>query len=269
MGPTGKRITAALIAVALLVAATGFALSQSLTSTSDVRIVAQKLEDGRIEFGLEQDGERILPRTRFFPANAEVGRWLKSSPVEVEAAAPGAVDYDASPVSELRAEVSPGNNSNKPGVTNQSTVVWSAQHHHGLGYRVLLGLTGSSSHGLYNTGALAVYCDADAGVDDPLWVTVYAFPAILGVESKANLREGGSRASYAFSAYGETSRDGVNVTDQQVQIVGASDLWRKARVSEYITFSLPTGNSYIQVAFDLREAMKSPVVERLDRCGEY
>ncbi len=83
MGPTGKRITAALIALALLVGATGFALSQSLTSTSDVRIVAQKLEDGRIEFGLEQDGERILPRTRFFPANAEVGRWLKSSPVTI------------------------------------------------------------------------------------------------------------------------------------------------------------------------------------------
>ena len=91
MGPTGKRITAALIAVALLVGATGFALSQSLTSTSDVRIVAQKLEDGRIEFGLEQDGERILPRTRFFPADARVGRWLKSSAVtiEVEAAAQG------------------------------------------------------------------------------------------------------------------------------------------------------------------------------------
>ena len=84
MGPTGKRITAALIAVALLVGATGFALSQSLTSTSDVRIVAQKLEDGRIEFGLEQDGERILPRTRFFPADARVGRWLKSSPVTIE-----------------------------------------------------------------------------------------------------------------------------------------------------------------------------------------
>ncbi len=84
MGPTGKRITAALIAVALLVGATGFALSQSLTNTSDVRIVAQKLEDGRIEFGLEQDGERILPRTRFFPADARVGRWLKSSPVTIE-----------------------------------------------------------------------------------------------------------------------------------------------------------------------------------------
>ena len=80
----GRRITAALIAVALLVGATGFALSQTLTSTSDVRIVAQKLEDGRIEFGLEQDGERILPRTRFFPASAQVGKWLKSSAVSVD-----------------------------------------------------------------------------------------------------------------------------------------------------------------------------------------
>ena len=80
----GKRVTAALIAVALVVGATGFAFSQALTSTSDVRIVAQKLEDGRVEFALEQDGERILPRVRFFPADARVGRWLRSSPVTVE-----------------------------------------------------------------------------------------------------------------------------------------------------------------------------------------
>ena len=90
MNSVWKRITAALFAVALLVGVTGFALSQSLTSTSDVQIVAQKLEDGRIEFALEQDGERILPRTRFFPVDAEVGRWLRSSAVTVELEAPGA-----------------------------------------------------------------------------------------------------------------------------------------------------------------------------------
>ena len=78
------RTAAALFAVAMLIVGTSIALSQSITSTSDVRIVAQKLEDGRIEFALEQDGERILPSTRFFPADARVGRWLKSSHVSVD-----------------------------------------------------------------------------------------------------------------------------------------------------------------------------------------
>ena len=49
------------------------------------RIVAQRLDDGRTEFGWQPaDGERVLPRARYFPADAEVDRWLNSSPVEVD-----------------------------------------------------------------------------------------------------------------------------------------------------------------------------------------
>ena len=80
-----KWLVATLAATAIIIGAIGFALGQSITGTSDVRIIAQKLDDGRIEFGLEQDGEQILPRARFFPTNARVGRWLKSSPIEVSA----------------------------------------------------------------------------------------------------------------------------------------------------------------------------------------
>ena len=54
---------------------------------TEVRIIARRLEDGRIEFGVqERDGsgwaDRILPSQRFFPA-AGGARWLGSSPVEV------------------------------------------------------------------------------------------------------------------------------------------------------------------------------------------
>ena len=55
------------------------------------RIVAQRrLADGRTEFGFQPppwqpDGAgRILPRSRFFPTNVGVGRWLQSSPVTVD-----------------------------------------------------------------------------------------------------------------------------------------------------------------------------------------
>ena len=56
----------------------------------EVRVAAQLLADGRMEFALQErqaDGEweeRRLPRRRIFPANATVGHWLSSSPLTVE-----------------------------------------------------------------------------------------------------------------------------------------------------------------------------------------
>lgn len=63
---------------------------------AEVRIVAQRVSDGRVEFGVQQLapdggwGERLLPRRRFFPVDARVGRWLVSTPV-VLAVGDGAV----------------------------------------------------------------------------------------------------------------------------------------------------------------------------------
>ena len=49
------------------------------------RIVARRLDDGRTEFGYQPQGEeRVLPASRYFPANATVGRWLSSSAVIVD-----------------------------------------------------------------------------------------------------------------------------------------------------------------------------------------
>ena len=65
----------------------------------EVRIVARKLESGRIEFGLQQRssddtwGDRQLPRVRFFPTTAGVGRWLASSPLILRTSRPA--DRDA------------------------------------------------------------------------------------------------------------------------------------------------------------------------------
>ena len=55
----------------------------------EVRVAAQLLADGRMEFALQEReadgtwGERRLPRGRFFPADTRVGRWLGSSPLTV------------------------------------------------------------------------------------------------------------------------------------------------------------------------------------------
>ena len=52
----------------------------------EVRVAAQRLADGWTEVALQERqpdpwGARRLPRARFFPADAEVGSWLSSSPL--------------------------------------------------------------------------------------------------------------------------------------------------------------------------------------------
>lgn len=63
------------------------------TATAEVRITAQRLEDGRTEFALQQRdhghwSDRILPSRRFFPAEPAPGRWLNSTPIEVSVPIP-------------------------------------------------------------------------------------------------------------------------------------------------------------------------------------
>lgn len=58
--------------------------------SSEVRIAAQRLGDGRVEFALQvregsEWGQRILPSRRFFPATGS-GRWLTSSPLNLSVA---------------------------------------------------------------------------------------------------------------------------------------------------------------------------------------
>ena len=83
--------TATLLAV-LAAGATSAAAQQAGADEqmgSGVRIVAQRLTDGRIEVALQQRstgdqwGERLLPARRFIPAEVRVGRWLAGSPLTI------------------------------------------------------------------------------------------------------------------------------------------------------------------------------------------
>ena len=81
---------------ALLAAVVALDLAQTTQAQSGDeqtgRIVAQRLADGRTEFGWQPTGgARVLPSARYFPADAEVDRWLNSSPVEVGGEAIGRI----------------------------------------------------------------------------------------------------------------------------------------------------------------------------------
>ncbi len=83
----------AALAVLLIIAAAGSATMVAQAQSGgevEIRITAQRLEDGRTEFALQQrDGDgwsdRIAPRSRFLPAEPPVDRWLVSTPVTVAA----------------------------------------------------------------------------------------------------------------------------------------------------------------------------------------
>ena len=82
-----SAIGLSVVIVALVLSTT--ARGQQDDSNVPMRIGAQRLHDGRTEFGLqvwdgEQWGETVLPGSRFFPSTARVGRWLNSSFLTLE-----------------------------------------------------------------------------------------------------------------------------------------------------------------------------------------
>ena len=103
-GLSGRRRVAC-VAVAMALAVLGGTVVGSPVAAQqsvdvEVRIVAQKIEDGRIEFGFQERAPGnswsiiTLPRVRFFPTTASVDRWLASSPVPVGTHARGGTSAD-------------------------------------------------------------------------------------------------------------------------------------------------------------------------------
>ena len=87
-GLTVSRWLAVGVLVVLAGLAGTIALVQAHSAPSEVRIAAQKHEDGRIEFAIQQRegdewGNRIRPSSRFLPAEPSIGRWLSSTPVTI------------------------------------------------------------------------------------------------------------------------------------------------------------------------------------------
>ena len=85
----GAAIAVVLVAATSVFVTTAVAGQDTTDGSGEVRIVARKLDSGRIEFGLQQRqadnswGDRQLPRVRFFPTTARVGHWLASSALDL------------------------------------------------------------------------------------------------------------------------------------------------------------------------------------------
>ena len=124
--PRALRWLRVCVAAAGLVAVVAGAVAASPVAAQDnggssdveVRIVARKLESGRVEFGLQQRqtdnswGDRRLPRVRFFPTSAGVGRWLASSPLTLGTSPPA--DRATTPTDGGRTDSPPADRATTP-----------------------------------------------------------------------------------------------------------------------------------------------------------
>ena len=99
-----KSIGLVMMAVAVAAGA-AVAWGQSRTQDVEVGITARSGEDGRIELAIEYDGERFSPSRRYMTArqiNARDGRWLRSTPVSIQARIDAAADAPAEGLAEMR-----------------------------------------------------------------------------------------------------------------------------------------------------------------------
>ena len=125
------------------------ALSAPQVRGVEVRVVARRVAEGRVEIGLRQRpvgetwGEVGLPSWRFVPTSAPVGRWLRSSPLTIALGAPAG----AAPV-----------------VSRDPAVDASARGFVSVAVSVVVAGEGSSSCGLRADGSVACWGDQYAGL---------------------------------------------------------------------------------------------------------
>lgn len=137
--PTGATVGRWLMSSTLTVSATDGA-------DVTVRIIARLQDDDRIEFAIQQQlagggwGQPLLPARRFFPANAQVDRWLVSSAVvwNPNGAAPAPAADEPSP---------PADQPSPPAATRLSAVDSGAAHACGVSADGTITCWGDNSDG--------------------------------------------------------------------------------------------------------------------------
>ena len=259
------------VSILILLGATGIALSQSITSTSDVRIVAQKLEDGRIEFGLEQDGERILPRTRFFPADAQVGRWLRSSAIGVNVSSPEAVTEQpsASEAGLSRSHQNPVEYGEYDFGVTEDGVSWGHTDAGVNGVRTWVSVDGYTDSHLYDEADLTFFCDHNVG---SLWASIDAgWRSQLDYEWNPAWLDGDGQPYAYFGVQGTSDWYTYGlfvVSDGHSVQTSHARFWSDALGHDWLRVDLPQYSGSITATFDIGDLAWTPVFSLMQSCSD-
>ena len=190
-------------------------------SVGEARIVARKLESGRIEFGLQQRrtddswGDRQLPRVRFFPTTATVNRWLASSPLTLTASraddGPGQIgDRQATRSATGYTEIT-GGDAHSCGLHSADTVeCWGSndggQADAPAGQFRAVAAGGGHSCGLRSDGAITCWGRNDEGQADP--PTGQFSTVTAGGGHSCGLRSDGTITCWGANFFGEAEAPG-------------------------------------------------------------
>ena len=256
----------AALALAALAAGAVYAASHS----TEVRITARQLDDGRVEFALQQRvdgewGERQLPRSRYFPANATVGRWLNSSPLTVEVAEEAE--------STMQSDAGAGTLTAIPAQCDDALEwCWESDPDTSSGRITVLTRFGDAHHSTYDTGRASFVCRHDDA--DPFVYLAAQAGTFIGSEWREMSVSG--RSEVMASARFGTPADGVWLNESSIRVdantgfVFFNDLrvWRLAKQNRWLSVYLPRyDDTTVAAIFDLTGITDSPVSRYLDACG--
>ena len=278
-----RRIWTVVLVALVAATAIGVSIGQDSSTSTEVRINARQLEDGRVEFGLQQReggdwGERILPQVRMMPADAPAGEWLSTSSIM------------------LQSEPS------SPDRILASTDGWTtAREEGGLSYRVEAVVDDAGS--VYLQSELAIQIGDQAfihGVDNPypaIWLVISCVDGVRSIEIQFVRSEPAtsSRFSYQFfladyviheteaAAFGLSSEgsrsvsglvwrawdDYVGYGTTTVNVRRDNDLYFGIRDAYALYIELIGSGSRDTFIAELDGVWDTPVQPNLDRCGSY
>lgn len=261
------KTAAILVLLAMLAGSVAWAAT---SGEAEVRITARQLEDGRVEFALQQrvDGEwseRILPRGRFFPADAQAGRRLNSTPVTVEVAEEAESTMQSDAAADTLATI-------PADCDDTGEWCWSSDPDTPSGRFTGLTRLGHASHSTYDAGQAGFACrHDDAAPFVYLGVSAGTFVGSEWHEMSVSSRSA-ARASARFGtpANGVWLDDSLILVDGNTGIVLFSDprVWRLAKQNRWLSVYLPRyDNTTVTAVFDLTGITDIPVSRHLDACG--
>lgn len=254
------------IVAALALAALAAGAVYAATNTAEVRITARQAEDGRIEFAFQQRvdgewGERILPASRFFPANVGHNRWLNSSPLTITTEPEQSVvqrnGYTPQRVGEGR--------------NDDDSLFWNVLDT-ASGLQSFLGVIGTTNDGLYDKAVVYISCLHDAP-EPAITMQVRHFWAIGDRVDLASDYNRDEFAGYRFgTTYDSTAVTGntddglVSVSDVGVWLRG-DNLLQVAKTKRWLQVASYIFGSPVTATFDMNGAWNTPVQRNLDNCA--
>ena len=238
----------------------------------NVRIAARRLEDGRTEFGLQVNlndnldrpnwSEVLFPRSRFFPPDSEVDRWLSSSPL--------VLDGDYAPIDPV-----------PPGVpiSVETFVTLASADLDGWAYnglepsfyygtdvepltdhvRTWINKVARTNDDLYDTMRLQIACENDGSISTIVWEE--SLPFVSGSSVSVSWRiDGGDVVTERWSHW-SSSDDGAAASDRFARALPSADT-----VVVQITFySRTLTTTFTKV----RDMFRTRVQPNIEYCGRY